>query len=1458
MRPSRPGILIVKSLLVAGFGFAVTTLAQAPDAGSQHPVYIEDSPAAKELADQANELAGLNRHTDAVQKLQELIESSPNKLMPAGERTYTDALLWARQALLSDPELLQAYRQTFSPAAQRLTERAMPTIDSRLDEAGLREVVQRFNLTPWGLQAGMALGAYHLERAEGRDAAGVLDTLIEHPDLPEHAGRYHYMRALAAALTDEPLAFESHRQALNQLGEPLLLEELDALASRVQAVAVQADEHGDVDAQPSLPESMQAPLWEIRLADEGGGATPGRPSLRGMPASQLVNVTVPAGDELRLYLNLGDRVNAYDRASGWYQWSVTHLSHEATQARTLPRAIWRMTEPRGVLIRDGKGYAVLGIGYPRQAAVPGEDQSVVLVCFDLATGKEDWRVSAEALDETLAKGDFDGTPLAAGGRVYTLVKRSSVSGLNDHYLTAIDARDGTLIWRRHLSSSAAAQRNQAGPSARMTLHAGRVFVTDQRGAVASIDGRTGSMQWITLLERNEEQPAVRAYVGLGAYRGGPVVLDAGLVVPPAEPSGPHWLVDIDSGQPVRRLQGREWDDVEQCYAVGGDLLAVGQNVARLDGRTLEPIWYRHLDHVALGRVHGTAGVAPDMSLGAQEGAQDDPAGVLVMSTHNKLLTLNLRDGSIARQQALLEPGNVLLSDGQVVLASGSWMGSFMDWAVASRQIRRRAEQDPSDPRPGLALGQLALKVKREQAVLDGVDLAVDALARRPDGPQTDALQREVFQRLRDFTDPGTGGDVPLRDALLERMATITATPAQEVAYQITRGLFLSEIGEPADAAEHFQAVLSDRSLAEELYTAGLGSRRAGLEARQLLESLIQEHGQAVYAPFDLIAEHEYSELMINGDARAERYIQLADRYPLAQIAAQARRQAALLLTEQGDTPQALRQWQAVYLDSAEPGTRSQAVAQIVGLYVADERPELARRWLRRVNREYPDMLLYRDEQPVSVQSWLSELQYLLADQRTLARLRLPLAEPRLIDGRHLPVRQGAGSAVLLSHDRVLMRQGQQVRMCVGPALKTVWEIAIPAPDMQLLSLDDRQVIWWSMQRQAIGALDSRTGETLWPQIDIKEVFAAMGDLAQMRDPKTVEQRQLAELLGEARVRRVQIDPTGMVLNSDLFTAVDLSVLCVADRAGRVVCIDRDSGRVLWRRLSEADQLNAIALSDGLLALGGASWANTQAQSGVITMLDVLTGEPVGLELASDEAPTWMGFADNGLLLAASPSLVTGYDPAEGRTVWRREVDRALGLGKRGQVGEGTVVLSSSQMQVISAVIVNTDDGRVVNQLASRTVGGVRQFSAHEADGYWHLMSPTRSIALDPRGRTVWRDAVTGPIGQLVSQLLTERYALLIGRSPTGHDPDLGQLNLDLQPGAEDAIRNALMQGNLRVLPGSYQLYILDKSTGVIVDELTLDGLPGPIDANACRVLDGAVLLRVGHKTLVLSEQAGPD
>jgi len=1464
MRPLHARIPIILSLICVSGASLWAQPAVAPEqfgglapkqSATQRPVYIEDSPAAQELADEALDLAKQGRTADAAQKLQRVMDEYPFKLMPNGEGSFTDAVLWVRSRLLADEALLGVYRSLFGPAASREISLAMPTATQPIDTQKLRDVLTRHTLTRAGLDAGLALGAYHLERAEGRDASGVLDELIDHPDLPEHRGRYHFQRALAARLFSDEAAYETHRQALQALADTSYLNELEEFTRRANpSLRIQLSTEDTSTAESTLPQSFDQPLWEEEYIHEYMDALINHPGLRGVPAGQSLLRVLPGVDEQRVYINLGDRVTGFDLASGWRLWEM----EDAPSSNVYPgQAITRriMTEPRGVFVSSGRVFSLIGWVDPRQNLPAGTRQGVSLVSIDSSEGNELWRIKPWELDRALEKASFDGTPIGGDGRVYILVKRVQVSGLHDLYLTAVSADDGRLLWRRHIASSSTDGNYNTGPLARMLLHHGVVYVTDNRGTVCALDGRIGTVRWLTILPGDGlVNPTGRRVVIPVKDIPPPIIVKAGLIVPPPLGGQTHMLLDTQTGLVQRDLKEGDWKNVLSCYQAGPDVLALGDGVSVFDGETLQRLWNTPLDNAIYGVPRGRPAVDLRMGPPSDSVATDNQptGGVAVLHTDRRFVSLSLADGRILGDAPSETPGNIVLASGQVLVASSQSLQGFTDWSVAHAQITQRASQDPSDPQPGLALARLALRTGRDQGVLEGIDLALASLSEpSAENLEQDARRRMVIQPIREIIDPASGAGLELRGELLDRLAASASTPEQEAAYQLVRGLYLEETGQPQRAVEHYQAVLADRSLSAQLFSYGRGSVRAGLEAQRLLKALIKTHGRAVYTNYDLLAEHELNELITQGESLAERYTVLADRYPLAVSANNARLYAADLYEQSGDVMASLRQLQTVYLSTDSIDRVSNAAGRIAQMYQDEGRPDLARRWLRRVRREYEGITLYRDEQPVSVPSWLSELSVQLAASRALPRLQLPLTQTQLIPGKPLPV---AATSQPIPRDRILMRDDVSVWLMDARNMQPLWTIPLPATDMQVLAMDERQVIWWSIESGLLGGLDARTGQPLWPDIDFSLALEETGESNRHQQKRTHPQIQFAQILGGTNVRHRRAAP-GDTSPNTLLNEVDLTTVILADLLGRIVCIDRHTGAVRWRRVSPSDNLTALSLGDGLVAISGASWADTQVQHGVITLLDSLTGEQLETQIQTDQVPAQLAFADDGQLLVVGNNKLSAYDATSGRTRWTHSLPRQTTF-RRVWIGDRLLIASTYQAQVGSALVMELESGSVINQLPIRmVVGQPHSFNVIVDENRWQVFSPMQAMALDTAGRTLWADAISTPIGQMLMQEVGEQHVVLISKTRSHQIPKIPPGNFPNRAQMEKALDDA---GLLRVKQGGYRLYLLNRETGLILSDTPLGETPAPIDPTASVLLDGALLLGAGDQTLLIRSQNRPD
>ncbi len=722
----------------AGFVLVVSFVGMViPVWGAPPAIYLEDSPAAQEQVDRALALREQGRLTDAVEQLHRVTLEYPHKLMQVEPGRYEDALRWVRRRLREDKALLAAYRRAYGGEAERHRREAMePAPDSK----ALEQVVARYAMTEPGLKAGLTLAALYLERADVRSAASVLDELQDHPDLEAasdgapgdekasegtYAQRYHYLQVVAGIFTEDAARRDSHRQYFQSHHDAQHLEALTQLAQHFEPPGHREANERMADQQVTVSlEPGRAPLWEAPVAWAPFGSpnaelTANRANRRDDDAPVSIQ---PTADATRVYLNQGDRLRALDRDSGAELWTYRWKAVEALG--DLP-AVMRMqkqgNEQRGVLVRGRRLYAVMGKSLPWMARLNEDAVMTSLVCLSTLRGQLCWQVTSKDLNDELSDTDFIGTPAAGDDCVFSLVRRSQPSGFKDTFLVAISQADGSLVWQRHIASSAMASRYSTGPQPRLVVFGGLVCVVDNLGAVAAVDHRTGMMRWVRLLVEpqwgNGENAGIQMSQQVDDTSMQPVQLAAGLIVhKPLENA--MAVLDPQTGRERQTLNSEPWSTARAMLPAGDDVLLVGQKLTLIDGQSLKPRWE-----------HAFANEPPVSPTGQ----------IAVTANHvfcvadDHLYVLDLKTGERQDERRVETPANVLPLDGQVVLVSAEHVRSYMSWQRAADRLRQRIEQSPADPSPGMALAHSRLRNGQREAVLEGVGHALAALreVRRP-------------------------------------------------------------------------------------------------------------------------------------------------------------------------------------------------------------------------------------------------------------------------------------------------------------------------------------------------------------------------------------------------------------------------------------------------------------------------------------------------------------------------------------------------------------------------------------------------------------------------------------------------------------------------------------------------------------------------------------------------------
>ena len=1322
-----------------------TWFASAPLYGrSTNPVYVEDSPAVADLAARADDLRSQERLVEAVRLYQQIIEEYASRVIEQEENLYIGAARWAQMRLHSDEALLNAYRRSHEPIAQRRLREAM---GPRANLDSLARVVRQFGMCRSGLEAAIHLAASCLEHGRMSDAAVVLDDMAGHHDLGEVESRYHQLQAAVGLFGRDKERLTRHLQALARLGARDLLAETEGWAAATRPPA--DTETLDSARRPptaSLPDPFGKPLWSLPLSPAGtrrtagyrlipnprnpGQAVPARPGRNAL----AFHLPVISGETL--YVVTHGAIRAFDRNSRRPLWS--YAGSDATTPPMKPsRSTWH--EPRSVCAVRRRIVAVVGAG----RAIPRGPSGTALVCLDQRDGREVWRVRPGDLDASFRDAFFRGTPTASGGRVYVAVRRMQKTRFQDAYLVAVDLEHGRLIWRRHLASAILGSTiGIYRTTPQWLIQGARIYVSDMLGVVACLDGRDGSVKWLVKTD--------------GADRAGktprdvrPLLIGAGLVVPAFAAGQPSRLLDPQTGRHLGKLDGAAWTTATYFMAVGPHVLCIGKSVHLIDGNTLK----------LLGAIQ-LAGAGGEGPVGAAAITSDR----VLLPVASNLLELDLPPLRVVATHPIVEPGNVVADDGQILIAGRGAVHSYMNWSQVYDRLKRQIAEHGEDPAPALAMAHVSLAAAEWPHVLEGADAAVAALRRRAargypsHGSGDDSAAGTVFRQLLWFCGPKRIVDPSTRAAVFDRLASVTNGPADIVAYHMSLGRFLEETERPDQAIEHYQLILMDRTLSGQLYRGESGSRGAALEAELRQAALIKEHPD-IYGRYETVAAQRLVQLRAGKGSPAE-FLELARQFPLSSHAVEALILTSRQLAEAGKYRDALAALHRAYEMTRSPA----AIRRIAGLLVAVHeqagQTRAARSWLLRLQRDFPGLKPLRDGEPVAVSQWLGRLGEDAEPIAPLPALELPLTPgPRVVRGRLLtpthPARSDPPGNLFLLHDQ------PQLRLCQGPQLETRWSVAIEESEVILISLTEEQIVLYLKTSQQILLLDAASGKALREPMEIKALLRNVEHFGANGGDPFEELREFEQLVPDPRGnlrflgRDKRVAPARLL--NPYFLAVNERVICIGDRGGRLVAIDRRSGRPLWQLRCPVGDLRQFEINGNTLVVGGSGPDKPDSRVGVLFAFDTLTGQQRFGPIPLSAPPFWLGLHDSGTIVCTTTNRIESYAVTDGRIVWHITLPQKILTGQAFLAGDQLILGESSG----GLRLVDVAAGKLIKQITSAAPARHRLIDAVRAGRHWYLLSAPQATAVDDQGRTRWHDGIFSDNKNLEGQWVSDRYVVLL-------------------------------------------------------------------------------------------------
>ncbi|HEV2295915.1 MAG TPA: PQQ-binding-like beta-propeller repeat protein [Tepidisphaeraceae bacterium] len=872
---------------------------------------------------------------------------------------YTSVTTAVQERLAKWPaEGLDVYRARFEPQAAALLEQAGPD-----DLGALHRAVALYFVTETGKTAGLRLVDLYLESGEFPAAAWLVERLLAwHPSIEDERPKLLYRAGLAyhlagdvdsatAKLDELKKNFPDAKGAVR--GEEVVL--LESLATELQTAPPVA-RGATGDSWPMLGGSAD----RGRIPEAGGRLGALINFTEYVRPARGPRSTDPRLDAMRQEAERTERRDrgegftlgvfpAVDRGDMFFQDNARLYAVSVETGVVLPG--WQATYgdrggryvvngavplPRNqhftVTVTDNSVLAVLGqvdgammmnMGFGR--VMPGGvGDPARLVCLDRATGRERWTVSPRQLPQPLAQLrslSLGGSPLVVGDNVYILGRGGKPMQFEDTYVLCYSLKDGSFRWSCYLASGNAdpnAMRGGMMPGdgdnvSHLAYASGRLYALTNLGALAAVDAYSGTIVWLNIYPRPKPEFEIRARWNRAEntapaskpWHHNPVIVKDGKVfILPNDAQ--HLLVyDAGSGVELKRIRMDQFDNAKTLLAVAGDrlILSSDASVFAVNWQAYNPESQRDANLFWQAGPFEKQNFKPNDTIRGRGFVTSDSVFV---STGWALFRLSLKSGRIEQSyprdrvwDAGEGPGNVLVTEDHVILATADRVNVYTDLAVARQRLDASVAAAPSDPEPRLRYAEMMFVSNQLDVGLAKLDEATNLLghdgtsgggasAIRP-GPQRDRAFSIALTFAEKLADPeaNTPAERELSQQLFDRAAIAAHLPAQQVNYRMTRARF----AEPPQRVRLYQEVLADEALRTVPYAADeSGSTQAAVVAEAGIDQIIQQFGASVYEPYEAEAKEALTAARDSNDPDA--LLAVARRFPNAGVAPEAMMSAA--------------------------------------------------------------------------------------------------------------------------------------------------------------------------------------------------------------------------------------------------------------------------------------------------------------------------------------------------------------------------------------------------------------------------------------------------------------------------------------------------------------------------------------------------------------------------------------
>lgn len=1246
-------------------------------APATNPVYLADAPVAIETIERAMALSAQGSYAEASRVLSELIISQGDRLTPSeyGSEIWIPVRTRIGAVIAADPKLLEAYRRTNTPKAQRL-----------LDNDQYIDASRMYWLTEPGLIGSLNTAQVLIESANFWSGLRILDRLTEHPDALSHAQRARALTALAyqAQPNDRARSLLEHWSRISNVAFNIP-EPFDQPRHKPEETTSFRWKPIDLDAHElRIDGIVPRPIATTKLtpppaSEQLIGIDDQPQAARGGAVTQPKPWTMPVVRGDWLITNDGVTISCFDRFTLRPHWRLpTVLLDTQEQDRTsegIRSRIARTVEDMSsASIVDDVVYAAAGLA--RTGGRTGDDR---LLALDLETGAILKQTRLVELDPSLSESTIRGSIIIDGDTLIVAarknLRRQRIVALS---LVGIDRHTFKHRWTREIGSAGSLPFQQIGQISHSgVLDQGIVYWTDMMGLMCAVESATGDVIWA------KSSPTSDIYARYER--------DAWTASTPIVRDGSVYILGVN-GQSIEQIDQYTGETISKTRSMNtGQGLYLVETPESLVCINRTSIAVHDFDQFGITKPRLITPTGDGRA--AIHGRVVSSGSKLIVPIESGLAVVDTNRTGGRESIDLESKGIVVALDGQFLIADENEVSSYLSWDIAQAILNKRIEEF-NDVHAAITLADLAYRSDHHDQIIPAIDRSIGMLrpSRVPGEPLPDPqrlseARDRLFSVIIDMvglpdTITNTSNqmnalEVPIRTDLLKRTGTIARTVEQSLAHQMTTGAWHRANGEIPQAIRIYHGVLNDRALASEMWYGSGVAIRAELEATHQINEIVASHGRVVCAQFDELAAADFESLGPGADA--ETFEQLARVYPWALTTPIAWSIAADRWLGNDNAPasvraaqsglDAIRRLQTHGIQTDQPTIDRIASALVSGLLDSQRQGEASRQATKLMS-DYPGVTILVNNQPIDAAMLSVGLSSGQPAPQFGSKI-IPNDTPTLLAGSPIksPIRTEFDTMIFFAPQ---LAQARMVRFTDGQP-EVIWTRRSPdvEPPLAIVHNEFQTVLLWAApsadpESGSIESIGTTTGKTLWR---IEGVSKRLIDHS-IREPD-----ELAQIDGQF------ISPTeGVVQPDQVLSVSDGSVLVLVDRIGRAMGIDILTGQILWKGDLPINRVHDLDLSSGVLGIAG-MWMMNQndpngevaARSPRIASIDARTGQTIQLLDSQTSTPRWVRVAPSGSLIVGTSQRVLSMSTRTGTLDWviRNE---SLFNTNAGWIIDGTLVV----------------------------------------------------------------------------------------------------------------------------------------------------------------------------------------